>query len=98
MAAEARSSLRDQGGACAARGARARRVAPLGESSEARSAGVPREGEAPINMAVGGITQGGSLAERLHLLMCTVGIIASLLLYSVLQVTHWPAPLQNFAS
>ena len=91
MAAEAHSSLRDQGGACAARGARARRIAPLGEPSEARSAGVPGEREAPMNMAVGGITQqGGNLAGRLHLLLCAVGIIASLMLYSVLQVTPWP--------
>ena len=96
MAAETRSSSHDQGGACAARGARARRVAPLREASEARSAGVPGEGKAPSNMAVGGITQqGGNLAERLHLLMCTTGIIASLMLYSVLQVTPCPAPLQT---
>ena len=96
MAAEARSSLRDQGRACAARGARARRIAPLGDSGEVRSVGVPGKGEAPINMAVGGIAQqGGNLAGRLHLIMCMAGIIASLMLYSVLQVTPWPAPLQN---
>ena len=54
--------------------------------------GVPGEGEAPISMAVGGLTQqGGNLAQRLHLVMCTGGIIASLMLYSVLQVTPRPA-------
>ena len=85
MAVQTRTSLRDQGGALV------RRVAALGEASEARNGEVPGEGEAPADMAVGGITQqGGNLAERLHLLMCTAGIIASLMLYSVLQVAPYP--------
>jgi hypothetical protein len=58
-----------------------------------KGTGVQSEGSAPAaetgssSMA----NSGGTLAGRLHLVVCAAGIIASLMLYSVLQVQTWSA-------
>lgn len=86
----------DQGGNCAAQGPRARRVAAGGGTSQGTtgqlSRGVPGEGLAPNSPASVMAQQGNSLADRLRLLLCAAGIIASLMLYSILQV-HLPLSL-----
>lgn len=86
---ETRSRTRDQGGnsgSGAAQGPRARRVAAVGETSQL-SSGVSGAGSAPTIAPPPAMQQhGGSLADKLHLIFCAAGIIASLMLYSVLQV------------
>jgi len=89
---EARSRVRDHSGS-AGQGARVRRSSVGADMGQLKGTGVQSESSAPpaetgsSSMA----NPGGTLAGRLHLVVCAAGIIASLMLYSVLQVLTWSA-------